>query len=153
MSKLLQQTSDSKLEGLMDCRHLSVDELGNCKDCGQTIEEYLAELSNINYLEFPSVELPLVDLGDLKGILKLADSTIKTFECKLIELYDPNSSGQPKIRRIGNLIFRQTWNEIWNEIVAKSYPEAVRLGYRQSLSKWNEFLEDTVKVNLFLQKK
>jgi hypothetical protein len=141
----------------MECQHFLADLNGNCIDCGQPVSglpqitpedlELIKKYAN-------SVHPVIVQISaqeDLMGIIEQADDAIREYETQLLTQQDPACPGQPKIRVIGNIIFRPTWEEIWNRIVMKSYQGALMMGYRQSLTRWDEFLKETVQVNLLKQ--
>jgi hypothetical protein len=137
----------------MECQHFLADENGNCIDCGQPVNglpqlspEDLELIKKFAGTQHPVVIQVTSPKEDLIGIIELADDTIREYEAQVILQQDPDCPGQPKIRVIGNTIFRQTWEEIWNRTVLKSYRGALMMGYRQSLSRWDEFLKDSIQL-------
>lgn len=136
----------------MECQHFLADENGNCIDCGQPVEglpqispEDLELIKKYSGMAHPIV-IKVAPKEDLMGIIELADDTIREYEVQLLVLQDPNLPGQPKIQIIGNTIFRPTWEEIWNKITLRSYHGALMMGYHSSLTRWDEFLKDSMQL-------
>jgi hypothetical protein len=136
----------------MECQHFLADENGKCIDCGQPVEG-LPQISSEDLeliKKYAGTEHPVIfriaPKEDLIGIIELADDTIKEYESQLLAQEDPACPGQPKMRVIGNTIFRPNWEEIWNKVVLNSYRGALMMGYRQSLSRWDEFLKDSIRL-------
>ena len=136
-----------------ECQHFLADENGNCIDCGQPITglpqlsaEDLETIKKYAGVTHPVIVRIPTPKEDLMGIIELADDTIRQYEEQVKLQEDPNVPGQPKIRVIGNTIFRQTWEEIWNRTVARSYRGALMMGYRSSLTHWSEFLKSSMQL-------
>jgi hypothetical protein len=144
----------------MECQHFIADENGLSVDCGQPV----TGLPRISAQDLKLIkQITSNGLGhfivtscspseDLINIIQLADETIQEYETQMALQEDPNSPGNPKIRMIGNTIFRQTWEEIWKQVVLNSYQGALMMGYKHSVDQWDEFLRDTIEMGLKQQK-
>jgi hypothetical protein len=133
----------------MICEHILADENGLCITCGlpatddapRISPQEQALLAEVSIDSIIALRIP--HKADLPGICRLADLAIEEYAEELDTQRDLNSA-EPKLRMIGKTIHRPTWEDIWNRISMKSYVGAVMLGYRQPISRWDNFLRETV---------
>jgi hypothetical protein len=111
------------------CQCLIPDEDDNCIECGQ-------------HLDFPEMEPP--DLGDIMGIIRLIDTTAKTYEQIVRANADPNDPTLPRMRIVGNTITRIPHKALYKQVFGPTFQQAKRLGYKGTFQRWTELLQEAV---------
>jgi hypothetical protein len=107
----------------VECLHLVLDESGEfCAVCGT------------------AVEAPY--LGDIMGIIRLIDSTVRMFTRMIAANTDPGDPTQPRLRIVGGVMLRVPHKALYKRFFTPSYREAKELGYRGTLERWSEILEE-----------
>ena len=114
------------------CPCLIPDENNNCIDCGK-------------HIEMPDVGCP--DLGDIKGIIHLIDSTVKTYLRMVQDNTDPTNANQPRLRMVGGQMVRVPHKVLYNDLLVPSYQQAKTLGYRGTFERWGELLWESTPPN------
>lgn len=134
---------------MSDCDHVLADENGFCIDCGSDAPadtlrlspEEIALLQVPPGQEFLMVEVPAV--VDIWAICQWANEAVEMYEAAIEHERDPECD-EPKMRMIGCAMYRPTWEQIFNRIVSRSYPQAVMMGYRGRSENWAEYLQGTI---------
>jgi hypothetical protein len=98
------------------------DDDGNCAACGRGIA--------------------LPNLGDMMGIIHLIDATVRLYSQMIASNTDPNDPSQPRMRMVGGVIARVPHKVLYGQFFTPSYREAKELGYRGTLARWSEILEE-----------
>lgn len=111
------------------CPCLIPDENDNCIECGK-------------HIDIPDMGTP--DLGDLVGIIHLIDTTVKSFALLMANNTDPNNPDLPRLRLIGGVMVRVPHKILCKELVGPSYTEAKQLGYRGTMERWGEILQEAI---------
>lgn len=137
------------------CEHMLADMEGICIDCGAVVPEETLRISpeeiefvrkqRSNNMEVYAVRRPM--RANIPEIVKLADASITEFSDQMDMLRDPASPDQPRMKLVGGSMFRPSWEDIFNNVVYRSYMGAVMQGYRQGPKQWKKFLEDTIMFN------
>lgn len=104
------------------------DEFDNCVECGQ-------------HVELPDVGEP-PDLGDIPGICAVIDTLAAKYARAIQENTDPKNPSQPRLRIVGNRIVRLSHKTILQSIVQPPYKEAKAMGYRGTLERFIEHVEE-----------
>lgn len=120
-----------------DCQHLDITDQGICKACGVDItsQEFLDSLP-----EAP----PDSELGDICGLVRLAQETAEEFVRRQADIRDPHNPAQPKIRWVGTQMVRVPRETIWTEILRPSFARAKKLGYRSDYERWQDICMEYV---------
>jgi hypothetical protein len=113
-----------------ECPCLIPDENDNCIDCGKHIDLSLPE----------GEEMP--NLGDIVGICQLIDKTAATYAAVVRENSDPKDPSQPRLRMVGNRMMRLPHKALFNELMKPAYKEAKALGYRGTIERFAEHVEE-----------
>jgi len=108
------------------CPCLIPDENDNCIDCGK-------------HIEMPEVTEP-PDLGNIPGICKLIDSTVKTYEQLVQENTDPKNPTLPRLRLVGGQLMRISHKALYKDLLGPSYLAAKAMGYRGTFERWGEII-------------
>lgn len=109
------------------------DDNDNCVECGQRID--LPEIA----------EIP--DLGDIMGMIRLIDDTAKKY-MRMVEMNtDPADPALPRLRIVGGQIMRLPHKSLYGQFFVPSYRRAKELGYRGSLERWSEILQEAVEAS------
>ncbi len=111
------------------CPCLIPDENDCCTECGA-------------HIDLPDIPAP--DLGDIVGIIKLIDATVKSYVQLVVANTDPTHPELPRLRMIGGVIMRVSHKMIFRELYGPSFKQAKSLGYRGSLERWSEILQEAV---------
>ena len=90
----------------------------------------------------PDIKAP--DLGDILGICRLIDSTVKSYAQLVAANTDPNDPTQPRLRLVGGVFMRTPHKVFCQRLFAPSYMQAKKLGYRGTLERWGEILQEAV---------
>jgi hypothetical protein len=106
----------------MECKHIDITDEGICKSCGIDFasQEFVDSL--------PEAPESLDYLGDLMGIIKLAEATAKEYATKY-------TKAKPKFRWIGVQLVRTS---DWTEVLESSFVTAKKLGYRGDIERWGD---------------
>ena len=112
------------------CSCLIPDENDNCIDCGKHID--------LSYLD----NEPLPNLGDIVGICGLMDKTAKQYATVIRENSDPQNPSLPRLRIVGNRMIRLSHKTLLHELSKPSFKEAKALGYKGTLERWGELVEE-----------
>ena len=110
------------------CLCLIPDENDNCTECGK-------------HIDMPDVGEP--NLGDIVGIIRLIDDTVKSYSELVTRNTDP-VTGLPKMRLVGGLLMRVPHKMLYRDLVEPSYKAAKQLGYRGTMERWGEVLQEAV---------
>jgi hypothetical protein len=123
----------ARIEIVDECFCLIPDEEDNCVTCGKPIDfQEIGELPN---------------LGDILGMIRLIDETAKSY-LRLVNLNtDPNDPELPRMRLIGGVIVRIPHKILYKKFFNPSYNQAKELGYRGSLTRWGEILQEAIGVS------
>lgn len=105
------------------------DENDNCIDCGQPID-----LSDNGE--------PLPNIGDIVGICTLLDKTAKMYATIIRDNVDPKDSSLTRIRMVGNKMMRLPHKTLLHELVEAGFKDAKALGYKGTLERWSELVEE-----------
>ena len=111
-----------------ECPCMIPDEFDNCIDCGK-------------HIELPDVGEP-PNLGDIVGICKLIDKTAATYAHVVRENSDPKDPSQPRLRFVGNKLMRLPHKALFHELMKPTFKEAKALGYRGTIERWSELVEE-----------
>ena len=113
-----------------ECTHEEITDEGICVACGVDItsEDFLDSLP-----EPPAGS----NLGDIPGIIKVAQDTADEFVRRVAECRDPLKP-EPKLRWVGTQLLRPTREMIWLEVIRPAYAIAKKLGYRGTFERWDE---------------
>ena len=109
------------------CPCLIPDENDNCVECGK-------------HIDLPDIGAP--DLGDIGGIIRLIDATVKSFAQLAEANTDPSDPTLPRLRLVGGVLMRVPHHIIFNQLFGPTYKEAKQLGYRGSFERWKELLQE-----------
>lgn len=109
-----------------ECPCLIPDDNDNCVDCGKHIEILDAG------------EPP--NLGDIPGIVKLIESTARTYTDMVKENTDPKNHSLPRLRLVGGYFMRIPHKDLYKAILMPSYVSAKALGYRGTFERWTEMI-------------
>ena len=94
-----------------------------------------------------SIDLPDTnggpDIGDIGGIIKLLNATIKSYNQLVISNTDPENPNLARLRLVGGVMIRVPHKTLYQQIIEPSYQEARELGYRGTLDRWRELLQET----------
>lgn len=112
------------------CSCLIPDENDNCVDCGTHID--------LSYLD----NEPLPNLGDIVGICTLIDKTVKMHATIIRENTDPKDPSLPRIRMVGNRMMRLSHKTLLYGLMEEGFKEAKALGYKGTLERWGELVEE-----------
>jgi|SRR5271157_1542085 len=120
--------SGSILRGIpMDeCPCFLPDDNDNCMNCGK-------------HVDLPDVPASL-NLGDILGIVRLIDTTAKSYAQLIRENADPKNPALPRLRLIGGQLIRIPHTLLLKNLVNESYPIAKNLGYRGGIKRWGELI-------------
>lgn len=110
------------------CPCLIPDENDNCIDCGK-------------HIDLPDCGEP-PDLGDIVGIIKLIDKTAASCARAVRENTDPKDPSQPRLRFVGNKLFRLPHTAAIQKVLKPAYKEAKALGYRGTFERWGEIVQE-----------
>lgn len=114
-----------------DCEHDEISDAGICKSCGTDItsQEFLDTLPEVS---------PDFQLGDIMGIIKLAQATAREFLDRVETDRDPHNPSQPKLklRWMGNQLMRPPRETVWMEVLQPTFDLAKGLGYRGNMERW-----------------
>lgn len=110
-----------------ECPCLVPDDNDNCVDCGR-------------HIEFKEVEPP--NLGDIPAICQLLDTTAKSYAQRILDNTDPNNPKLPRLRLVGGQFVRVPHHVILKEILAPSFKSAKALGYRGTMERWHEMIQE-----------
>ena len=113
-----------------ECPCLIPDENDNCIDCGKHID--LSAYDNE----------PLPNLGDIVGIIKLIDKTASVYAHVVQENTDPKNPDLPRLRMVGNRMMRLPHKALFHELMKPAFKEAKALGYRGTIERWSELVEE-----------
>jgi hypothetical protein len=121
------------------CLHLDVTNDGICTSCGINIgsEEFFNSLPDA-----PAEP----QLGDLMGIIRLAEATVTRYFEHKKDMSDPTHPDQPRLRIIGKTIIRVPDSVVWKEVVKPAFAKAVKLGYKGTYSRWNEICREYLEL-------
>lgn len=112
------------------CNHSDITDMGICKSCGVdvTSKEFIDSLpEDSNYL------------GDLMGIIQLAQATAK-------EYLKRSTDSKPKFFWVGTQLMRITSEMIWDDILKPSFIVAKELGYRGDHDRWASVCKDYIEI-------
>jgi len=84
------------------------------------------------------------DLGDILGICRLIDTTAKSYVELVVANTDPNDPELPRLRIVGGVFMRVPHKALYQQLFGPSYKQAKKLGYRGSLERWGEILQEAV---------
>jgi hypothetical protein len=132
---------------MKDCQHLVADLEGACLSCGKfTVETSTPRLTLEEQALFERPQEPNTAgvKADIMEICHQADLAIEKYEEEIEEQRDSSNPELPKLRLIGNAIFRPSWDDIWNDVVAQSYLKATMFGYCSSLTAWDTLLREVI---------
>lgn len=104
------------------------DDGETCIDCGKHIDLLDAG--------------PSPDLGDIKGIIRLMQNTASGFASLVTANTDPRSPGTPRLRLVGGQFVRIPHKALFLGLAAASYREAKGLGYRGTLERWADLVQE-----------
>jgi len=109
-----------------ECPCLIPDDDDNCIDCGK-------------HIDMPKVEPP-PNLGDIPGIVRLIETTAKTYADMVKENTDPKNQSLPRLRLVGGYFMRIPHKDLYKAILMPSYVSAKALGYRGTFERWTEMV-------------
>jgi hypothetical protein len=92
------------------------------------------------HIDIPDAEAP--NLGDILGICKLIDSTAKSYAELAASNVDPNDPELPRLRMVGGVFMRVPHKALYRQLFEPSYRRAKTLGYRGTLQRWGELLQE-----------
>lgn len=93
-----------------ECPCLIPDDDDNCIDCGR-------------HINMPEVAAP-PNLGDIPGIVRLIESTAKTYTEMVKDNTDPKNPSLPRLRLIGGYFMRISHKDLYKAILMPSYVSA-----------------------------
>ena len=106
----------------MSCEHLDFNDEGVCS-CGMdvTSQEYINSLP----------EVPETNLGDLMGIIRLAQDTATLYHerCNTLQW-------------VGAQIIRPPSEVVWSSLLEESFFAAKSFGYRGDYQRWSEICKE-----------
>jgi hypothetical protein len=120
-----------------DCPCLIPDENDNCVDCGK-------------HIEITDVAEP-PNLGDIPGIVRLIESTAKTYAEMVKDNTDPAIPTLPRLRLIGGQFVRIPHKAFYKLSLGPSYNSAKALGYRGTFERWTEIVQEALPAPMQLQ--
>ncbi len=83
------------------------------------------------------------NLGDIAGIVRLLDSTAKTYAEIVRENTDPKNPGLPRLRMLGGQMVRIPHKTLYRGLLHPRYSAAKTLGYRGTIDRWSELVTET----------
>jgi len=122
-----------------NCSCLIPDENDNCIDCGKHID--------LSYLD----NEPPPNLGDIVGICGLIDKTVAMYRTVIRDNTDPKNPSLPRLRIVGNRIIRLSHKTLLSELMQPTFKEAKALGYKGTLQRWGELVEERINPPASLQ--
>jgi hypothetical protein len=128
---------DSVLKNMLDCGHDEITDEGICKACG-------VDITSQEFMDSLPEPPPDSQLGDIPGIIKVAQETAEEFLRRQAECRDPHNPSQPKFRWVGTQLIRPPRETIWMDVVRPSYAIVKQLGYRGTLQRWDEICMEYV---------
>ena len=111
-----------------ECPCIIPDENDDCVDCGK-------------HIDIPDAPAP-PNLGDIAGIVRLIDATIKTYAQLVRENTDPKSPNLPRLRLVGGQMIRIPHKALYKDLLGPSYVAAKALGYRGTFERWGELIDE-----------
>jgi hypothetical protein len=113
---------------MANCLHLEVDDGSGC---------------GVNVTE---IKEPAPNVGNIGGIVKLINATVKTYTQLVRENTDPKNPSLPRLRLIGGQFVRIPHKNIYNDLIGPSYIAARALGYRGGIGRWADLVRENISL-------